>query len=356
MIAARKRQAQAANVRQVETELAEFRARRTRYAPEVMALCDEDVRLQNEKTLLEANKVTARGQLDAHTQLVIAQYGQRINWHLERINASFRITTPTHTYRGGPPSTSYQILINQHAVDLGDPATPADRPSFKNTLSGGDRNTLALAFFFADLEKDVNRANKFVIFDDPFGSMDSFRRSHTVYQIFRCGQSCAQVIVMSHDPSFLHLLWERIAPADRKTLSLVRIGEENTTIIEWDIERAVQARYRADLDTLLRFFSEAQGDRRDVIQKLRPVLEAYCRHLYPTQFGDQEMMGGIIGIIRTGGTTHPLLVIVDDLDEINTYCRRYHHGENPNAATEQVDDMELQGYVGRTLRITGCLT
>jgi hypothetical protein len=41
-------------------------------------------------------------------------------------------------YRSGTPSTSYQIVINQHAVDLGDSATPADKPSFKNTLRARD--------------------------------------------------------------------------------------------------------------------------------------------------------------------------------------------------------------------------
>jgi wobble nucleotide-excising tRNase len=354
IIAAKKRQAQAANIQQLENELASLRATKIRHTPDVIALVEKDARLQNEKIMLDISKATAREQLDAHTQQVITQYGQRINWYLERINASFRITSPTHTYRGGPPSTSYQILINQNTVDLGDPDTPLDRPSFKNTLSGGDRSTLALAFFFAQLEQDANRANKVVVFDDPFGSMDGFRRNHTVNQIFRCGQSSAQVVVLSHDPNFLHLLWERIDPADRKALSLTRIGEENTTIAEWDIERAVQARYRADIDTLQRFFADGQGDRRDVIQKLRPVLEAYCRNLYPTQFG-QEMMGEIMATIRTAGTTHPLHTIVDDLDEINVYCRRYHHGENPNAATEVVDDAELQGYVKRTLKLVGCL-
>ncbi len=206
VITARKRQVQAANVRDVENALARLKAQKARHTPEVQALCDMDARLQDEKTALETDKATARQQLDMHTQQVITQYGQRINWYLERINASFRITTPTHTYRGGPPSTTYQIIINQNAVDLGDPETPPDRPSFKNTLSGGDRTTLALAFFFAQLEQDANRANKTVVFDDPFGSMDGFRRNHTVNQIYRCGQNCAQVAVLSHDPAFLHLL------------------------------------------------------------------------------------------------------------------------------------------------------
>jgi hypothetical protein len=117
----------------------------------------------------------------------------------------------------------------------------------------------------------------------------------------------------------------------------------------------VQARYRADLDILQRFFSLGEGNRRDVIQKLRPVLEGFCRTLYPAQFGEREMMGGIIGKIRTVGTTHPLYPIVDEFDELNMYCRRYHHGENQNAATEQIDDAELQGYIKRTLKLVGCL-
>jgi hypothetical protein len=73
--------------------------------------------------------------------------------------------------------------------------------------------------------------------------MDSFRRNHTVHQIVKVGETCAQVVLLSHEASFLKLLWDRIAPADRKMLQLARIGEENTTIADWDIEKAVQARY-----------------------------------------------------------------------------------------------------------------
>ncbi len=354
-IANRKRQAQAANVRELEACLARLKGQQARHTGEVRVLCDTDGILQSEKTGLDIDKAVVRQRLDEHTQQVITQYGQRINWYLERINAGFRITTPTHTYRGGSPSTSYQIIINQNAVDLGDSQTAADRPSFKNTLSAGDRSTLALAFFLAQLEQDPSRASKIVVFDDPFTSMDSFRRNHTVHQIRRCGETCAQVVVLSHEVGFLHLLWERISQADRKALCMARVGEENTTIVEWDIEKAVRVRYHADLDTLQLFFSLGEGDKRDVIQKIRPVLETYCRNLYPKQFGEQEQLGDIIRIIRDAEAPHPLHAIFDDLDELNMYCRRYHHGENQNAATEVVDDTELQGYIKRTLKLVGCL-
>ena len=355
VITARKRQAQAANVRDLENAVAVLKAQKVRHTHEVQNLCAIEARLQAEKTTLEQNKETAKEELNNHTAHVITRYGEAINRYLKGINAAFRITTPTHTYRGGPPSTSYQILINQNAVELGDATTPADRPSFRNTLSAGDRSTLALAFFLAQLEQDTTRANKVVVFDDPFASMDGFRRNHTVHQIFKCGETSGQVVVLSHEPSFLKLLWDRIAPAQRKTLQLARIGEENTTIAEWDIEKAVQARYRADMNALQLFYSSGEGQGMDIIKKIRPILEGFCRNLYPAQFVEQDMMGTIVGKIRDIGGTHPLFSIVEDLDELNVYCRRYHHAENPNAANETIDDAELQTYVHRTLKLVGCL-
>ena len=355
VIGSLKRQAQAANVREIEIAMAGLRAQKARYTELSRHVCEAEARLQREKETIEQDKAAAREQLDTYTEQVIARYGQSINRYLEKINAGFRITVPTHTYRGGPPSTSYQILINQNPVDLGDVGTPADRPSFKNTLSSGDRSTLALAFFLANIEQDQDRARKVVVFDDPFTSMDGFRRSHTVHQIVRCGEVCAQIIVLSHEPSFLHLIWEEVPAGERKALWLARVGEENTTIVEWDIERAVQARYRADIETLQRFFSDNVGQPMDVIQKIRPVLESFCRTLCPAQFGERDMMGVIIGRIRETGAAHPLFGIVDDLNELNIYCRRYHHGEGANPAAEPIDDAELQGYVRRALRVVGCL-
>ena len=355
VIEARKQKTQTANVKDVETALARLKAQKARHTDEVRGLCATNLHLQGDKTTLADEKEQARKQLDDHTQRVITRYGQSINRYLERINAGFRITTPTHSYRGGMPSTSYQIVINQNSVDLGDAATPADRPSFRNTLSAGDRSTLALAFFLAELEQDARRAGKVVVFDDPFTSLDSFRRNHTIHQIHKWGEKCAQVVLLSHDSGFLKLLWDMVPAADRKTLQLARVGEKNTTIAEWDIEKAVQARFRADIDTLQRFFSLGEGNPMDVIQKLRLVLEGYCRNLYPAQFEGQETMGSIVEKISTAGVAHPLYSIVDDLAELNRYCRRYHHAENPNAATEPIDDTELQGYVKRTLSLVGCL-
>jgi wobble nucleotide-excising tRNase len=352
-IAAKKAEVAAANLELVQAGLARAQVQRTRHLPEVVQACDAHAARQREKTSLEQEKTETRDRLDAHTGQLIERYGRSINHYLDRINAGFRISTPDYTYRGGAPSSSYQVVINDTPVDLGDATTPLNQPSFRNTLSAGDRSTLALAFFFAQIEHDPDRADKIVVLDDPFTSQDNFRRNHTAIQIKRCGQMCSQVVVLSHDPFFLKLVWDKLTPADRKTLQLARVGEQNTAVAEWDIDKATQAQYRADLDVLQRYFTLAEGERRDVIQKLRPVLEAYCRNLYPTQFGDQDSLGVIVGKLRAAGAAHPLAPIADDLDEINEYCRRYHHAENPNAANEPIDDGELNGYVKQTLKLAG---
>lgn len=353
-IAAKKQQTGTADVRTVETKLARLRAQKVRHTTEVKRAYQVFQTLSAEKEDLDRQKAETRQQLDTHTANVIDHYGRSINRNLDRFHADFQISTPSHGYQGGTASSSYRIIINDVPVELGTPDTPRDRPSFKNTLSAGDRSTLALALFFAELERDPERARKVVVLDDPFNSQDAFRQSQTVQQIKRLSDACAQVIVLSHNQHFLKMLWDRVPPDRRKTLQLGRVGEQNTTIAEWDIEEAVKSRYRDDVDRLQRYYSDSEGNPRDIIQKVRPVLEGFCRNLYPSQFTDRDMLGAMIAKIRADGKTHQLHEILDDLDDLNAYTRRYHHGENPNAATEPLDDGELRGSVKRTLTLVGC--
>ena len=194
--------------------------------------------------------------LDSYSATVIGKYEQAINRFLEDFNAGFRITNTKHSYPGGVASSSYQVLINGTPVELGDDKTPLGKPSFRNTLSSGDRSTLALAFFLAQLEQAPDRASKIVIFDDPFTSQDSFRKDCTVQKIKKCGQTSAQVFVLSHDVGFLKRIWDRLDkdPDERRCLQLARIGLANTKICEWDIEEASQDQFKADRRTLVNYY------------------------------------------------------------------------------------------------------
>jgi wobble nucleotide-excising tRNase len=355
LITAKRAATAASDVKTVESTLLGLHAIRRRNDPDGTMACQEYQAALDTKARLEAEKAASKEKLDDHTKAVINQYEKSINVLLDEFQAGFRITETQHGYPGGVASCGYQILINETPVELGDSTTALDRPSFKNTLSSGDKSTLALAFFLAQLEHDSERATKIIVFDDPFNSQDSFRKDCTVQNIKKCGGTSAQVIVLSHDQGFLKRIWDRLAPqaTERKCLQLARIGVRNTTISEWDIEQATQARFIADRNALADYYNTGAGNPRDIVNKIRPVLEAYSKNLYPSEFA-ADMLGTMIGKIRTTGASHAMFPVMDDLDALNEYTRRYHHGENPNAATEPINDTELQGFVKKTLAIIGC--
>ena len=355
IIAAKRAETGAADIRTIEATLASLRLKKKRYEPKVKAACEDYQTAVMEKAKIEEQKTAVKDKLAKYTKTVLGKYERTINRLLSDFHAGFSITKTKHGYPGGIASSSYQILINSTPVELGDDRTPLDQPSFRNTLSSGDRSTLALAFFLAQLEHDPDKASKIVVFDDPFNSQDSFRKDHTVRKIRDCGEMCAQVIVFSHELHFLKRIWDRLhkKPAERKCLELKRIGLYNTAIVEWDIEAATQSAYKADRQTLTDFYHDGIGEPRDVVQKIRPILETYTKVLAGDTVVEVDTLGVIVGKIRTVGLTHQLYPLCDGLEDLNIYTSRYHHGENPQAATEPIVDGELHGYVGRTLEMTG---
>ena len=352
VIAAKKATTGAADILAVETALTRLQAVKARYEPTAAGACLELVVAMSEKDAIEGEKAEVRRKLDQYAGKVMAQYEKTINGLLAEFQAGFRVTGTTQNYAGGLVSSNYRILINHTAVELGDAATALDKPSFRNTLSSGDKSTLALAFFLAQFEHDPDKAAKIVVFDDPFNSQDGFRKDCTIQKIKRYGAACTQVIVLSHDKDFLKGIWDRLPPADRKCLKLERVGQRDTKIIPLDIEQVTQALYKAEQKVLLDYYHDNKGDPRDVVQKIRPVLETYCKLLGGGLIADNDTLGDIVGKIRAAAG-HQLFPLCDDLEDLNVYTRRYHHGEGHNAATEQINDIELQGKVGRTLELTG---
>jgi len=350
----RKRLAGTTDLAIVERELLFLRATKQRHKEDGRKACEEYALVLGEKVTLENDKVAVRKTLDEYTNKVAIKYENAINRLLEDFHTGFRITKTSHAYPGGVASSTYQISINDTAIGLGDSDTPLDVPSFKNTLSSGDKSTLALAIFLAQLEQSPDKGNKIVVFDDPFTSQDAFRRDHTVSQIKMCGKTCAQVLVLSHDQGFLKRVWDRFPSVERKALWMARVGLQDTVIAPWDVEEATQARFKADQKAMADYHNYCEGNPREIVQKIRPTLETFCRILYPSHFSEGDNLGAIISRIRTFSGGHQLGGHLSMLEEINEYTARYHHGDGPHAATELIIDSELQGYVKKTLGFVGC--
>ena len=96
-----------------------------------------------------------------------------------------------------------------------------------------------------------------------------------------------------------------------------------------DLDAASRGRAASDMDDLQAYAATGAGKDRDIIRKMRVVLETYSRSTYPDSFASGDMLGRMVEKIREAGDTHPALAAVDELDQINDYSRDHHHGEDP---------------------------
>ena len=234
-----KAQLQQLNPESARAELEKLKALKKRHEPQLDGLCSRLATLTATKTRQEAERDAIKADLDRHSGDVVGRYESAINRYLDLFNAGFSIVKVDHNYVGGV-NASYHLLINKVAVPLGDEKTPINMPSFKNTLSAGDKSTLALALFLAQLENDPARNERIVVFDDPFSSQDSFRRNQTAIEIVRTIPNVTQVIVLSHDARFLKEMFDKAHDTQIKTLKLNPIGE-TTEICDLDLAEMLKA-------------------------------------------------------------------------------------------------------------------
>ena len=356
VIVEKKAETGAADAKAAEAELQRRKTIRTRHADPVAALAADHAHLTAEKNDIDCRKEANRARLDTHTNSVVRPYERRINKLLADFNAGFSIAQTSHGYPGGVATSTYQLVINNTAIDVGDSKTPNGQPCFKNTLSAGDRTTLALAFFLAHLERDAGIAGKTVVFDDPFSSQDAFRRRQTVHEIVKIAGLCAQVIVLSHDATFLKQVWDKTPAADRVALTIADHRAQGSKLMLIDLEGACRGRTATDIDDLQAYLATGAGNLVDIIRKMRVVLETHCRTTYPASFVAGDWLGDMVRKTREGAAAHPASDLYDELDQINDYTKQYHHGENVADATpDQIDPLELTGFVRRTLRIVNAL-
>jgi wobble nucleotide-excising tRNase len=243
------------------------------------------------------------------------------------------------------------------AAEIAVSGTPAaGSPSFRNTLSAGDRNTLALAFFFASLDKDPNLATKTVVIDDPITSLDEHRALATVQELRRLAARAAQVVVLSHDRKFLARIWDGAAAgAGCAALQIVRDGQ-GSTIASWDVGSDATTEYDRRHGLVREFLASGKGNARSVAEAIRPVLEGFVRVARPQNFPPNSLLGQFLGICdqHLGKATQIFAAAdIQELREILEYANRFHHDTNPAWETEMVNDGELRGFAQRALAFIG---
>jgi wobble nucleotide-excising tRNase len=344
-------QAAVANPDTIARDLARLKATKTRHVPDIAAACVEYLEEKAAKARTEGERETARAALDKYRTTVFPASQTAINVYLRRFNAGFRLDSVTSTNTRGGPACTYNVLINETPVSIGGGPPAQGEPSFRNTLSSGDRNTLALAFFFASLSQDPDLGNATVVMDDPISSLDDHRSLTTVQEVRQLSERAGQLIVLSHDKRFLCRVWDGAERTARVALEVAR-SETGSTLRLWDVDQDSVTEHDRRHVRLRQYVTSGEGDPRDIARSIRPHLEAFLRVARPDHFPPGTLLGPFLGVCRQRmGQAGEILgaVATQELGELVEYANRFHHDTNPAWETEAINDAELRSFVERAL-------
>jgi wobble nucleotide-excising tRNase len=344
-------QAAGANPNTIARDLARLKATKARHTLEITSLCAGYLAEKEAKARTEGERAEAKSALDEYRTSAFPASQTAINVYLRRFNAGFRLDSVTSTSTRGGPACTYNVVINDTPVSVGGGTPSEGEPSFRNTLSSGDRNTLALAFFFASLDQDPNVGNAVVVIDDPISSLDDHRSLTTVQEVRRLSERAGQVIVLSHDKRFLCRIWNGSDATGRLALEIARDGA-GSTLRPWNVDQDSVTEHDRRHVRLREYVTSGDGDRREVARAIRPHLEAFLRVARPEHFPPGTLLGPFLGLCRQRfGQDGEILdaARTQELGELVEYANRFHHDTNPAWETEAINDAELRNFVERAL-------
>jgi len=192
-------------------EIGKLNASKDRYEKDWINFCNEYRNIIVDIEDLKSQRDAKIEELTAYSEGIFNKHQEKINKILENIGADFKIDNfkgNDDRRRSEAVSCGFNIkFFGQHAVPI---EGQEDTPHFNNTLSQGDRGSLAFAFFLSLLFHDENLDKKIIVFDDPISSFDLERKRKTVQLLASIEnydkKKPLQTIVLTHEKSFLSRL------------------------------------------------------------------------------------------------------------------------------------------------------
>lgn len=305
-----------------------------------------DARLSQIKT----DKTAAQSALTTYTNTTMTARQGAVNEFLEDFGASFRIVDTKTNFVGREPNTEFAIEIGTHKVKAGDKSD--SEPSFKTVLSAGDKTTLALAFFLAQVRADPGLQSAVIVFDDPFSSQDLDRQFQTTSHIRAISGDACQTIVLSHDPRFLHAIEKNADGALTRTFQLQCSDAGEGSVKPWSSEDELKSEYIRQSEVIREYASQGsllKGQTLNSIhQSIRPFLEDYLRVRFPGRFPDQAHIFEMANAIQAAGASDPMAPHVADLLALNEYTRPNMHGGGATPVPT-----ELRTHCRKVVKIVG---
>jgi len=266
---------------------------------------------RQQKKDAEVKIKTLREEIDQASLKILDDYEKGINRELENFGVEFSIKgVKRKSDSSRTESVHFNICLKGESFN---PNGSISSPyKLSNTLSTGDRSTLAFAFFIAKYrKKDIS--NQILVFDDPITSLDFFRKTQTKNTILRFAKNAAQVIVLTHSMEFAKLFKQvkdgRFIQVKKNNLVSGLSYIPYNKFSDMSIEK-----HSHNQNRIQQYIADPTSvNRLDVMKSIRPYTETTIRQYRP-DFGSLSL-GQIIGRLRSEGNTCE--DYIEDLETIN---------------------------------------
>ena len=342
---------EAADLQGLQTHFTRLDAIRLRYTDPVKGHCEKYVQLIAKRDGYTESIARCTKALTVHRTKTFNDYQHILNNNLASLLAPFSVTDLQPVNHRYDYFCIYKLCILGHDVPLQLSKNQSISASFSNTLSAGDRNTLAFAIFLSSLQVRGNSQKQTIVFDDPVSSLDESRTDATIEQIgglISSGtENVEQIIVLSHRKEFLADVWKFIGINNRIALEVV--GGTESSIRSWDIQAHREGERRAVELRLEKFIADQQDDPGTIFSTIRPHLEDFLIKQYPTILSVDDTMGPIIQKLENAVKMGQVSInssIIERMRSINKYSSPPHHSDR---YTKPLDRGSVAGHVQRAL-------
>ncbi|MBU4247957.1 MAG: AAA family ATPase [Verrucomicrobia bacterium] len=289
------------DVASIRAALAKEQQIKTRFAPEWKKWATDYPPAKKDADDFLNQKNVKQKELEDYSKTIFDTYQKRINEILFGLRADYKITGLVSRVdnKANEAYSDFSFLILDREVPLS--VRQDDAPCFKNTLSEGDKSTLAFAFFVASLEREPDLDKQIVIFDDPLSSLDENRRLGTVGWLADLSPRLNQFCVFTHKKDFLRMLFDHIR---EKVVLQIKSDKTNGSRIEpFDVEEDRKAEIARLFDDMGRYINEDYGPTPEDMQgKIRKVFEIILKTKYypalTTEIKCKKGLGDLIGTLH----------------------------------------------------------
>jgi len=290
------------------------------------------------------------------TKVIFDDYILHTNKYLQRFNPYVKLKSID--FSGNSSQELFRLLLtfDVHGRTVSFKAgdnTQNEKP-VKFSMSEGDKNAVALAFFLAHLDR-LNLEFKTIIFDDPLSSFDSARKNHTLSLLASICESSAQFFLLTHDLYFAKDFTDRVSHLSPTNIKIYNDGA-TSKLVHHEIYKEVTSNLQRDLMVVKEYVknpNDNEAQKREVIRCIRPILENIFRIKYFDIILPNQWLGDVIVSIRNASGNHPFAKfkpLINDITSLNDYSKSYHHTGNSNP-TETINPYELKGHCDLLLSV-----